>query len=325
MSLWYLCCFLFLLPLLYVCSLTFFLICFCLLLSAIFALFLFLFVSIVLACFDYFSAYFVLLVCSLCLLVLPRFFLILFVIRFHCWSVDYLRAVASVGTIANIDKLSRRAPETSQAIPLYSSVCKSFQIVRCKSRKTRKRHRSLRPAFCNFGRPPRRLDFATSAGRRRPHAHPIAWKNICSRWPQASDLSSSFFKYEWIAYDDRLKFTYRFAYQSTPSSTKCLDESRWNSVQTPALSPLYCLKKSLFEKPEFRTENYFLYWSWFSIGKNGTVRSQFVVVLLADSSVAVGCCKTFFNRQSLFFVPRLVIEQHCSMTVGIAWNTHVGL
>ena len=35
---------------------------------------------------------------------------------------------------------------------------------------------------------------ATSAGRRRPHAHPIAWKNICCRWPQASDPSLLFFK-----------------------------------------------------------------------------------------------------------------------------------
>ena len=35
---------------------------------------------------------------------------------------------------------------------------------------------------------------ATSVGRRRPHAHPIAWKNICCRWPQASDPSLLFFK-----------------------------------------------------------------------------------------------------------------------------------
>ena len=84
--------------------------------------------------------------------------------------------------------------------------------------------------------------FATSAGRpadwivqlrpgaAAPMPTPLPKKNICCRWPQASDLSSSFFKYEWIAYDDRLKFTYRFAYQSTPSSSKCLDESRWNFV-----------------------------------------------------------------------------------------------
>ena len=179
MSLWHLCCFLFLLPLLYVCFLTFFfLIRFCLHFSAIFALFIFLFVFIVFACFECVVCLF----CSSSFLPLPLSFASL-LLNLICYSFSLL--ICSLSSSCRfrrhhrkhqqvIAKSTRNIASNTVVFLRLSVFLESFRIARCRSRKPRKRHRSRRPAFCNLGRPPRRLDFATSAGRRRPHAHPIA-------------------------------------------------------------------------------------------------------------------------------------------------------